>query len=51
MSYMEYAEIYSWIPQIMRFNEDVLMLVLADNRYGQRVFIQVGTNALGRTME
>ena len=51
MPYLGYVKLNLKSPQIATFDEDVLMLVLADNRYGDRMSIQVGTSALGRAIQ
>ena len=41
--YHGYVECRLQLPQIKKFNVDVLMLVIDDSAYGMRVPIQIGT--------
>ena len=43
MLYHGYVECRLNLPQIEKFNQDVLMLVIDDSPYGARVPIQIGT--------
>ena len=41
--YIGYVEVNLQIPEIKNYNEDVLMLVMNDSRYGQKVPFAIGT--------
>ena len=41
--YKGYIEANLIIQDLPRYNEDVLFLVISDNKYGERVPVQIGT--------
>ena len=41
--YHGYVECHLWLPQIKKFDVDVLMLIIDDSAYGMRVPVQIGT--------
>ena len=51
MSLIGYIEVNLKIPEIKAFNAFLLMLVIDDSNYGQRVPVQVGTLHINRALE
>ena len=45
IQYKGYIEVYLIIPDLSKYNKDVLFLVISDNKYGERVPVQIGTQA------
>ena len=43
ISYIGYVEINLQIPEIRNYNEDVLMMVMNDSRYGDKIPFAIGT--------
>ena len=44
--YKGYVEANPIIPDLPRYNEEVLFLVILDHRYGERVPLQIGTQVI-----
>ena len=44
--YKEYVEVSLTIPDLPQYNEDMLLLVIADHKYGERVPVQIGTQVI-----
>ena len=44
--YNRYIEANLTIPSLRRYNEDVLFLVVLNNKYGERVLVQIGTQLI-----
>ena len=44
--YKGYVEANLTIPDLPYYNEDVLFLVLANHKYGDRVPVQIGTQVI-----
>ena len=49
--YYGYVEVRLKIPEVKAFDEDILMLVVDDSEYGERVPLQLGTLQIDRAME
>ena len=49
--YLGHIEVNLKIPEIKAFNEDVLMQVIEDSNYGQRVPVQVAPLHINRPIE
>ena len=49
--YLGYVEVNLKFPGIAAFDEDVLMMVIEDDEYGDRVPVQVGTLHIDRAIE
>ena len=44
--YKGYVEVNLQIPQIKAYNQDVLMLLVVDSKYGDKVPIKLGTQLI-----
>ena len=44
--YQGYVEANLTIPDLPHYNEDVLFLVVANHKYGDRVPVQIGTQVI-----
>ena len=51
VQYHGYVECHLQLPQIKKFDVDVLMLVIDDSAYGMRVPIQIGTLHIDMALE
>ena len=48
MPYKQYIEANLTIPALPQYNEDVLFLVVANHKYGDRISVQIGTQVIGQ---
>ena len=51
MPYMGYVEVNLKIPEIIAFNEDMLMFVIEDSAYAQYILIQLRTLHIDRALD